>query len=81
MVLNVLKIQLGTAPVTVLEHKTMKLVCLSKYVAFIFILFPKFIHNHQCSYSYTNVNVTVHIKSAINVHTVVANINVTVHIK
>ena len=33
----------------------------------------KFIHNYQCSYSYTNVNVTVHNKSA--------NINVTVHIK
>ena len=28
-----------------------------------------------------NINVTVHIKSAINVHTVAANINVTVHIK
>ena len=32
-----------------------------------------YIHqNHQCSYSYTNVNVTVHIKTA--------SINVTVHI-
>ena len=36
-------------------------------------IFIKFIHNHQCSYSYTNVYVTVHNKSA--------NINVTVHIK
>ena len=35
----------------------------------------------KCSYSYTNGNITVHIKSAINDHTVVANINVTVHIK
>ena len=42
---------------------------------------PKFINSHQCSYSYTVVNVIVHIKSAINVYTVVANINVTVHIK
>ena len=40
---------------------------------------PKFIH--KCSYSYTNVNVIVHIKSPINVYTVVANINITVHIK
>ena len=39
----------------------------------------KFIH--KCSYSYTNVNVIVHIKPAINVYVVVANINVTVHIK
>ena len=36
-------------------------------------IFIKFIHNHQCSYSYTNVYVAVHNKSA--------NINVTVHIK
>ena len=35
----------------------------------------------KCSYSYTNVNVIIHIKSAINVYIVVANINVTVHIK
>ena len=31
--------------------------------------------------SFTIVNVTVHIKSAVNVHAVVAHINVTVHIK
>ena len=49
-------------------------------------LLPKMSHMYfqssltNCSYSYTNINVTVHIKSAINVHTVVANINVTVHI-
>ena len=50
-------------------------------------LLPKMSHIYfqssftKCSYSYTNVNITVHIKSAINVHTVVANINGTVHIK
>ena len=31
--------------------------------------------------SFTIISVKVHIKSAINVHTVVANINVTVHMK
>ena len=35
----------------------------------------------QLSMFTTNFNVTVHIKSAINVHTVVANIKDTVHIK
>ena len=34
---------------------------------------------HQSSF--TGINVTVHIKSAINVYTVVANTNVTVDIK
>ena len=48
---------------------------LPKYVVYIH---QKFIHNHQCSYSYTNYSSH---KSAINVYIVVANINVTVHIK
>ena len=46
-------------------------------------IFIKFIHNHQCSYSYTNVYVAVHNKSAninVTVHIKSANINVTVHI-
>ena len=37
-----------------------------------------YIYIHQSSFTVSNV--TVHIKSAINVHTIVANINVTVHI-
>ena len=52
-----------------IEHKTRRLVCCQ--ICCIYI---------QPS-SFTIINVTVHIKSAINVHTVVANINVTVHIK
>ena len=64
---------------SVLEHKTILLFACQNML-FIFI---KFIHNHQCSYSCTNVYVTVHNKSAnINVtfHIKSANINVTVHI-
>ena len=58
---------------SVLEHKTKILVCLSKCCLYS----PKFIHKnvHTVTQNYSSY------KSAINVYIVVANINVTVHTK
>ena len=52
-----------------IEHKPRRIVCCQIYCIYI----------HPSSF--TIINVTAHITSAINVHTDVANINVTVHIK
>ena len=49
---------------SVSEHKTKVLVCLSKYVAFIFIQ-SSFTNAHTVT---INIKVTVHIKSALTVH-------------